>query len=62
MHASKTAVTAIVPNVAPAFAPTLCAATECAPSTRAPKSYDRAAKIAEIKAMLAGRMDRYQAA
>ena len=53
--------TAIV-QVAPlTFAPTAFESTQAAPSTRAPKAYNTASKIAEIKAVLAGRLDAFEA-
>ena len=52
----------MIVQVAPLpFAATVCEATQAAPSTRAPKAYDRAQKIAEIKAVLAGRLDAFEA-
>ena len=58
---NRDAATMIV-QVAPLpFAATVCEATQAAPSTRAPKAYDRAQKIAEIKAVLAGRLDAFEA-
>ena len=52
----------MIVQVAPlAFAPTAFESTVAAPSTRAPKAYDKASKIAEIKALLAGRLAAFEA-
>jgi hypothetical protein len=56
---NATQITRIVAPFADPLADTICASTECAPSTRGPKAYDRALKLAELKALVAGRIDSY---
>jgi hypothetical protein len=59
-NANATQITRIVAPVASPYADTCCASTECAPSTRGgPKAYDRAVMLAELKALVAGRIDSY---
>jgi hypothetical protein len=62
MNATKTQATAIVrAYVVDPTAATVCEPTSVAPSTRQPKLFDKAMKIASIKAMCAARLAAFEA-